>query len=215
MSKMTEVYVFDRGEEDLAEELLRYLPPWRRIKGEAMRHPAARQESLSAGVVLGYGMMKRGLSILEPVEFLPAGKPVFSALDLHFSLSHSGRYAMCAISDAPVGADVQQVRKVNLSVARRFHVRERDWLGQIPPEEQSDAFFRLWTRKEAWVKAVSRDRTLTLSEVDVIHRMPEWQFWDYELPFGYRAAVCAREESSKKSVLVTREQLLDELSCMN
>lgn len=209
---MTEVYVFDRGAEELTEELFRYLPPWRRAKGESMRYPAARQESLSAGVVLGYGMMKRGLSLMEPVEFLPAGKPVFSALNVHFSLSHSGRYAMCAMSDEPVGADVQQVRKVNLSIARRFHIRERDWLGQYPPAEQPDAFFRLWTRKEAWVKAVSGDRTLTLSEEDVIHRLPGWQFRDYELPYGYRAAVCARGEIPEAPVLVTRERLLDERS---
>lgn len=209
---MTEVYVFDRGEEELTEELFRYLPTWRRAKGESIRHPAARQESLSAGVVLGYGMMKRGLSLLEPVAYLPAGKPVFPALKVHFSLSHSGRYAMCAMSDEPVGADVQQVRKVNLSMTRRFHIQERDWLGRFPPSEQPDAFFRLWTRKEAWIKAVSEDRTLTLSETDVIHRLPGWQFWDYELSHGYRAAVCARETRLEMPVLVTREQLLDELN---
>lgn len=210
---MTEVYVFDRGEAALTDELMRYLPPWRRGQAERLRYPPARQESLSAGVLLGYVMEKHGISRMEPVEILPAGKPVFSALDVHFSLSHSGRYAMCALGDGPVGVDVQQIRKVNLTVARRFHLRERDWLSQQQPEEQLDAFFRLWARKEAWVKAESRERTLTLSETDVMHRLPGWCFRDYALPFGFRAAVCAREGACiQELVLLTKETLLEELS---
>lgn len=204
---MTEVYVLDRGEESLPESCLEGLPPWRRERTERLRNPAARQESLAAGLLLGYAMDRWGISPCEPVSVLPAGKPVFARRpEVHFSLSHSGRYAMCAISTQPVGVDVQQMRKVNLSIARRLHPGEREWLSAQPAAEQETAFFRLWSRKEAWVKAVSRERTLSLDETDVIHRVPELWFWDWELPGGYRAAVCAREENFR-SVLLAREEL--------
>ena len=208
---MTEVYVLDRGEDILPESCFAELPPWRRERTERLRNPAARQESLAVGLLLGYAMEQWGLSLGEPVEVLPAGKPVFARRpEVYFSLSHSGRYAMCAISTRPVGVDVQQMRRVNLSVARRLHPGEQEWLGDQPEAERETAFFRLWSRKEAWVKAVSRERMLSLHETDVIHCLPELWFRDWELPGGYRAAVCAREEILKEIVCLTGQNLLDD-----
>lgn len=205
---MTEVYAFDRGKEILPEELLVFLPPWRRERTERLKHPPARQESLAAGLLLDHVMDRWGVSPWEPVTTLPAGKPVFAGReDMWFSLSHSGRYALCAVSNLPVGADVQLMRPVNLSMARRLHPQERDWLSRQAEEEREDAFFRLWTRKEAWVKAVSEERMLSLSETDVIHRLPGLSFRDWVLPGGYRASVCAREAEIPEIILLTRDDI--------
>ena len=52
-----------------------------------------------------------GWDALPPVERSPRGKPLFPGLDDHwFSLSHSGGIALCALSDRPVGVDVELVR---------------------------------------------------------------------------------------------------------
>ena len=41
------------------------------------------------------------------------GKPYFdSKPDIHFSISHSGDYAMCAFSDNPIGADIQKIQEI-------------------------------------------------------------------------------------------------------
>lgn len=200
--------MFDRGEEVLPEELSAFLPPWRRERTERLKNADSRQESLSAGLLLGHVMDRWGISPWEPVMVLPAGKPVFAGReDIWFSLSHSGRYAMCAVSHQGVGADVQKLRHVNLSMARRLHPEERDWLSRQRPEEWEDAFFRLWTRKEAWVKTVSGERMLSLSETDVIHRLPGLCFRDWVLPGGYRASVCAREEEISEILLLTRDDI--------
>lgn len=209
---MTTVYVFDRGDELLPAEAALLLPAWRRERWSALRYEPARQESLSAGLLYAFAMRALGLPTTEPVSVLPAGKPVLAEReDVFFSLSHSERYAMCAIGGASVGADVQQVREVKLSMARRFHPAERDWLSRQPEGERQDAFFRLWTRKEAWVKAVSGDRTLSLSEADVMHRIPGLFFRDYTLPGSFRAAVCAQQTPPADLIRVTRDQLLDQL----
>ena len=159
-------------------------------------------------------MERHGVHPEEPVRFLQAGKPVFAQRDdLHFSLSHSGPYAMCAISDRRVGVDVQQIKPVHLSVARRFHFRERDWLAEQPHEEQQRAFFHIWTRKEAWVKAVSQDQLLGLDEEDVIHGAEGWQFSEYRLEDDYVAAVCARQgETIRPPVVVQPEELVNALA---
>ena len=79
------------------------------------------------------------------------GKPSFSdAPQLHFSISHSGAYGLCAFSAAPVGLDLQQHRLCQRqALARRFFLpAEQDFL-----ERTSYApFFDLWCAKESYLK---------------------------------------------------------------
>ena len=192
---MTEIYVFDRGGAILSETAAARLPAWRRERLDRLKNENARQKSLCAGLLFAYAIERRGLPRDAAVELLPAGKPVLQGRDdLSFSLSHSGRYALCAVSSASVGADVQEIRPARRSIARRFHHAEQAWLESLPEEEQNDALFFLWARKEAWIKAVSAERVLSLDEADVLHPAPGLQFWDFTLPGGYAAAVCATEE---------------------
>ena len=179
------------------------LPRWRRRRYERLRYAPARTESLAAGLLWRYVMEEQGLTPDEPVKFLQAGKPVFTERDnMFFSLSHSGQYAMVAVSDRQVGADVQKVKPVHLSIARRLNFRERDWLAAWPAPEQTKAFFRIWVRKEAWVKAVSEDRLLAIDQEDVMHDLPGWHFTDYDLADGYLAAVCCRDRGSAVMIAV-------------
>ena len=191
---MTELYVFDREGVTLPEAAAARLPVWRQEILDRLKNENARQESLCAGLLYAYAMECRGLPRDAAVERLPAGRPVLVGRDdVWFSLSHSGRYVLCAVSGRPIGADVQELRAARTSIARRFHPEERAWLESLPEKERNAALFRLWTRKEAWVKAVSGDRMLSLAEADVIHPLPGLRFRDYTLPGGYAAAVCAAE----------------------
>ncbi len=204
---MTELYLFDGEEGPLPEEAERLLPAWRRERLAPLKNPSARRESLAAGLLWRYAMKKRGLSPEAEVIRLPAGKPVLAASDAAwFSLSHSGRYVLCAVSDRPVGADVQEPRRVSASVERFFHPAERLWLDGAGERER--AFFRLWARKEAWVKAVSADRMLSLDEADVIHPLPGLYFQDFELPGGFQAALCAGENCPLDPLRVCRADLV-------
>ena len=190
---MTEIFLFDREGITLPEAEVRRLPAWRREIFGRLKNENVRQENLCAGLLFAYAMERRGVSRDAAVAYLPAGKPVLSDGAVWFSLSHSGRYVLCAVSGRSVGADVQEIRPVRMSMARRFHPAEREWLESRPEAERSDALFRLWTRKEAWVKAVSGERVLSLAEADVLLPLPGLAFRDLALPGGYAAAVCAAE----------------------
>ncbi len=207
---MTEVFILNNGTDPVPEEQAVLLPRWRRRRLERLRYAPAREASLGAGLLWRYVMERHGIHAEEPVRFLQAGKPVFAQRDdLFFSLSHSGPYAMCAISDRRVGVDVQQIKPIHMSVARRFHFRERDWLAEQPHDEQHRAFFQIWTRKEAWVKAVSQDQLLSMDQEDVIHGVPGWQFGEYALGDEYLAAVCVRrEEKLEEPVILEPEEML-------
>jgi 4'-phosphopantetheinyl transferase len=75
----------------------------------------------------------------------------------HFNLSHSGDTCVIAISTrAPVGVDIEAVRdRSNLErlVSARFAPSEAHGVLRHEGEERRRAFYRVWTRKEAYLKA--------------------------------------------------------------
>lgn len=97
----------------------------------------------------------------------PGGKPYFPAAPwLHFSISHSGDWWLCAFSGAPVGVDLQRIQPTReAGIARRFfHPDETAWLAVNP-----DGFFRLWTAKEACVKLTGRGIDGEFAKFSVVH----------------------------------------------
>lgn len=186
------------------------LPVWRRDRALATSHPAARDHRIGAGLLLSYGLRRAGVEKDAAVLTLPAGKPVLAGrTDVWFNLSHSGVYALCAISDGPVGADVQEFRRASLSIDRRFCPDEREFLSALPEAERESALLRLWARKESWIKAASGDRTLALDEYSVLRCAPPWHFRDYALPGGYSAAVCAvRDDFPQEPEFLSIETVL-------
>lgn len=86
------------------------------------------------------------------------GRPVLlgGPDDPHFSLSHCAGITLVAVADAPVGVDAEPLpgrRTVELCLAR-LHPRERGELLRTPWAERPLRFCRLWTRKEAYLKAL-------------------------------------------------------------
>jgi 4'-phosphopantetheinyl transferase len=84
-----------------------------------------------------------------------AGKPsVREGFRHHFNLSHSGPCVAVAVADGEVGVDIERHRVVPAAaslVERVFHRNEQQWLARQP--DAVAAFFRLWTLKEALLKA--------------------------------------------------------------
>jgi 4'-phosphopantetheinyl transferase len=94
----------------------------------------------------------------------PWGKPVLAVPKwdepLQFSLSHSGNCCMVAVRrSGPVGIDLEQVRDLpnSADIADRMFTRaEGAFIGRLVGAARRDAFFALWTAKEAVVKALGR-----------------------------------------------------------
>lgn len=155
----------------------------------------------------------------EYLECLPAevefsysshGKPSLAspASTLHFNLSHSGGIAAAAFSiGCEPGIDVERVdRKVDLAVADSyFSPSEIERLHALPAADRPSAFFRIWTRKEAFVKAQGQGLSLPLHGFDVTvdagdppailrcawdDSVPaRWTLWDLSTEVGCPAAV--------------------------
>ena len=73
---------------------------------------------IDAWALLERALTDRGLEQMPAVERAPRGKPYFpDRPELCFSLSHSGPWALCALGDGPVGADVEAVPELKILAA--------------------------------------------------------------------------------------------------
>ncbi len=91
-----------------------------------------------------------------PVTKGKMGKPsLASRPDIHYNLSHADGIAACIVSDCECGIDCERVREYRPNVMKRaFSEKERDMVEKAPDDMKDQLFFRLWTLKEAYVKAL-------------------------------------------------------------
>ena len=84
------------------------------------------------------------------------GKPSLAEFpEVHYNLSHANGIAACIVSGNECGIDCEQVREYRKNVLRRAFSEQEILLVESAPEELRDLmFFRLWTLKEAYVKAL-------------------------------------------------------------
>jgi len=170
--------------------------------------------------VVGRAVLRRilaGRSGLRPSELRFAygdqGKPRLVTppgnAETRFNLSHSRGVAICGVTRGrEIGVDVERVRQgVEIErIARRFFsARENRSFRSILPDRRREAFFRCWTRKEAYLKATGRgvfggstrfDVTLSPDEparLIEVHDDPveasRWRLQDLSPAPGYVGAV--------------------------
>jgi len=91
--------------------------------------------------------------------------------EIHFNLTHSDSIACAAVTRAgAVGLDIEHVRPLTDMgelVNRFFSPRESSLFEMLNRNEQPGAFFNLWTRKEAWLKATGEGISQYLKQVEV------------------------------------------------
>ncbi|QRF32711.1 4'-phosphopantetheinyl transferase family protein [Bacillus safensis] len=142
------------------------------------------------------------------------GKPVVRHLpSFHFNISHSGNWVVCAVDDAPVGIDIEEIKPIDLAIAKRFFSADehQDLLSQ-PAERQEAYFFHLWSMKEAFIKLTGKGLSYGLSSFTARlseDGQAELTLPDHEAPCfvqtysldpAYQMAVCTRKYAAAESV---------------
>jgi 4'-phosphopantetheinyl transferase len=169
--------------------------------------------------VIARGVLRAILARYAAVEpqrlmfcYTPFGKPMLIGepyqTTLSFNVSHSGGLALYAVArDRPVGVDVERMRAelpFDQIAARFYSPRENLTLQALPPETRREAFFRGWTRKEAYIKAQGEGlQLLQQVEVSLAPGDParllnagskqqdpqQWKLWDLAPGPGFVAAL--------------------------
>ncbi|MGN1231626.1 MAG: 4'-phosphopantetheinyl transferase family protein [Anaerotignum sp.] len=170
---MAEILYINVGilkEEALFAQGMSLISAERKEKILQFQNPSTVRLSLGAGVLLRIALEKCGLSDkIEQIQTGPYGKPYLQQEDFHFSLSHSGDYAICAFSHVQIGADLQQIKeKIPLRTRKILSSTEKAYLEKLPDTERIQAFYRLWAMKESLIKWDGRGLRLPLEKLSFV-----------------------------------------------
>jgi 4'-phosphopantetheinyl transferase len=132
---------------------------------------------------------------------------------LRFNMSHSHEVALFAFAeDRELGVDVEHIRTdfASEEVARRFFSRrEVETFNALPRHDQVAAFFKCWTRKEAFIKVIGKGLSQPLDKFDVTLGLPaallwvsgddasRWSLYDLEVGGDYAGALAVEGQVSR------------------
>ncbi len=135
------------------------------------------------------------------------GKPSIFNHSLAFNLSHSGNYVAYAFTlHQAIGIDIEKIDlTIDLAIAKRFfHPQEFKALVELPSNQQAQAFFHLWTQKEAILKASGLGIVAGLHKIQVSCTQPAqlisneidditWKLQSFEPASNYAACIATQE----------------------
>lgn len=138
-------------------QLLKLVSPKRQEKIRRYVFKTDRKLSLYAALLARLSLSSvSGLPALELVFGIdPRQKPVFlSTSAFQFNLSHTQGFVLCGISDdGAIGVDVEKIASTPTPVMGRiFHPEEIQYVENAPAMERDLRFYKIWTRKEAYIK---------------------------------------------------------------
>ena len=182
-----------------------------RARLRIMRRADARRR-FSAGRWLARHVLARRLGYAEAEVELTIGahgRPSLVTGDVDFNLSHAGSFVVLALSTTQVGIDIEATNRAASwrSIAHRFFSAvETAAIEACAETEQRTAFFRIWVRKEAFVKALGTGVATGFDRFDVSAGAKpaligaridgvdagEWSIRDFDSGPGHLGAVAVR-----------------------
>ena len=191
------------------------LSPYRREKLRRQKNDLARKQGLGVELLLIKALEAAapGISLPLNISCGKDGKPEIFDSGISFNLSHSGSFAACAVSDSPVGLDIQTERDYNARLAEKhFSAQERRYIEGS--ENKAYAFTKLWSMKESVVKILGTGLKRPLSSFTVD---PERNtacldgrmlYFHHSLIYGCHLALCSADISAISNLKIKNVKLL-------
>jgi 4'-phosphopantetheinyl transferase len=161
-------------EQSVFDKWLEKMDSQRREKVLRCKDEGDKRRSLLAGILLRFAL-----------ENVGAEKKVF------YSISHSGDYVICVVSNRRVGIDIEdknrslmkRIDKLNKVAKRCFTMGEEIRFQTAEDDEKMEFFLKCWTRKESYSKAVGKGLAMDFSTIDT--EKMDLLYWSDWLEEGY------------------------------
>lgn len=190
------------NDEKVFKRLYNAVSEERRRKADRFVQKRDKMLSIGAEILLKRALFDCGIEDFS-LKYGENGKPYLADNAVFFNLSHSENTVICAVSEREIGVDAEKVGEVDLEIARRFfHRDEFELLENLPTnEEKREMFFRLWTLKESFVKALGKGILTPLDsfcvelgkdEISVRQNVTphKYFFKEYALGDGFKYSAC-------------------------
>lgn len=137
-------------------------------------------------------------------------KPYIKNNIYYFSISHSGHYVVLATSKQSVGIDIQVKKDIDYEsiMNRFFSLNERKLINNSSIHK--DEFYRIWSCKEALVKAIDIDSCINAQHTEIlkdkqnkyktINNINSQYFFSCKEVNNYQLAICSSIKRSKITI---------------
>ncbi len=210
-----------------AEHLARYLCPSERERADRFHFQADYDRYVAARAFLRLQLC--AFLDCDPksllFQYTNYGKPFIEKCGIEFNVSHSGDWVLFAFtSSAEIGVDIEHIRPMSdmREVAEHnFATAEFACWEATTEQDRTEAFYRCWTRKESFIKAIGEGLSCPLDSFEVAFGLDQparlasvngdealaAQWWVADLPgfAGYAAAVTVRTANLDSVHLIVRE----------
>ena len=205
-------------DETLFAECFKQMPENRKKAINKYKAAEDRMRSLGAGMLLNSVLAENCPEVPLPpeIDFKEDGKPFLAGFDnIHFNLSHSGAYAVCAFDETPVGIDIERIKAVKAGIPERFFSIEEQQFLDACSKDKEKAFFSVWTRKEAFLKAVGKGLRMDLRSFSVCDRDSDFSVVYEVRQNGEKSGwFCTSMEFGENSIISVCSQKADFPSCV-
>lgn len=210
-------------EQDDFFEKIRKKYPLRDQRIDKFYNEKDRVRCLYAEVITRYALFNLGVdSNSVVIERDINGKPQLSNMkNLHFNISHSGDWVVCAISSLDVGIDVEEIKDNYIMDIAKNCLTDNEY-GQLLHCEQCtqvSKFYKFWTLKESYVKNIGLGMKKSFNEFEFLlngskinffidgKECADYYFEQYYLDEKHQVALCTKETTIKKCIIIEFEQL--------
>ena len=138
------------------------LTPSRKARIRQLRRAEDKKRSLAAEALVYHLLRKHWGITCAQLHSRSSGEPYLTGCPLHVSISHCDQVVACAVSQVPVGIDVERIQPIDPGVCRYACVAEEMeyvFRGTQPLDREKirdtdtlQRFFEVWTAKEAYFK---------------------------------------------------------------
>lgn len=191
---MNKVTIVDRKAElaqNEFEALLHFAFPEKQERIKRLRSLHDAQNCLLADVLARVEICRATGIRMSQLEFAVGdyGKPLLvNDPCVHFNVSHAGRYIACAVSDVPVGIDIELIGSANMKIAERFFTPdERAYI--MAGGDRAYRFCEVWTKKESRIKWEGKGLHMSLSSFSVLDDSANPEVF-YHMAFCDGEAIC-------------------------
>jgi 4'-phosphopantetheinyl transferase len=204
-----------RGERQTSA-FLKFISPERKQKILKYRMEKDVHRSLISELLLRYLIINETKMINDDINFAYTdfGKPYLlnNQNNFLFNISHSGDLVTCATDDQTIGVDVEKVEDISLEIAYNYFSNiEKNELQK--EENKIDKFFKLWTGKESYLKAIGLGLSVPLNSFSirdgssynyVNHNNEIWMIKNYQIKaisrHWYQISICSKSTSFPNSI---------------
>lgn len=148
------------------------------------------------------------------ISFNKHGKPHLPGF-ADFNISHSGSYVICALcSNGKIGTDIEKIKPVCFDDFKQAFSQD-EWEYILRASAPTTAFYELWTKKEAILKAAGSGLTDELSSVEVLQEIiafsgKHFHLYPLSISSGYKVHIASDEPLlSIADIYISESQLIN------